>query len=214
MRLRAVLVDDHRLVRAGLRRLLEGHPRVEVVGEAGEGRAALSLLEELEPDLLVTDIGLPGLNGLDVAKQALAANPKLAVIVLSVHAEPAYVHRALELGVRGYVLKDGAPEELALAVDAIDRGGKYLSPSVASAVVDTLVGGGTIGTTPLDLLTDRQREILQLIAEGKSTKEIASTLFISIKTVESHRAQLAKKLDAKNVAELTRLAVRYGLIDA
>ena len=213
MTLRALLVDDHRLVRAGLRRLLEGHPDVEVIGEAGEGHEALRRLEGDDVDLLVTDIGLPGLNGLDVAKQALVARPGLAVIVLSVHAEPAYVHRALELGVRGYVLKDGAPEELALAVDAVRAGGKYLSPSVAGALVDTLVGGGGLGTTPLDLLTDRQREILQLIAEGASTKEIAAKLFISVKTVESHRAQLTKKLGAKNVAELTRLAVRYGLID-
>jgi len=211
--LRALLVDDHRLVRAGLRRLLEGHPDVEVIGEAGEGHEALRRLEADDVDLLVTDIGLPGLNGLDVAKQALVARPGLAVIVLSVHAEPAYVHRALELGVRGYVLKDGAPEELALAVDAVRAGGKYLSPSVAGALVDTLVGGGGLGTTPLDQLTDRQREILQLIAEGASTKEIAAKLFISVKTVESHRAQLTKKLGAKNVAELTRLAVRYGLID-
>ena len=210
--MRVLLADDHHLVRAGLRALLENQPGVEVVGEAGDGREALDMIERHRPDVALLDITMPGMNGLEVASRVDKASPRTRVVVLSMHAGEAYVAQALRVGVVGYLLKDAAAAELGLALDAVRRGEVYLSPAISRTVVDGFLKAGKPADDPLASLTSRQREILQLIAEGNSTKEIAASLDVSVKTVETHRAQLMDRLDIHDVAGLVRFAIRSGLI--
>jgi DNA-binding NarL/FixJ family response regulator len=210
--IRVLLADDHSLLRAGLRALLSGFEGVEVVGEAGDGREALQLLKQLAPDVLMTDIAMPGLNGLEAAARVAQDFPEIRVLILSMHATEEYVLRALRAGAAGYLLKEADPTELELALRAVARGETYLTPSVSKHVItDYLMRLGDQSTSA-DLLTPRQREILQLIAEGHSTKEIASLLHLSIKTVETHRAQLMERLDIRDVAGLVRYSIRIGLV--
>jgi DNA-binding NarL/FixJ family response regulator len=210
--MRVVIADDHSLFRAGLRALLSGFEGVEVVGEARDGREALALLKELNPDVLMTDIAMPGLNGLEAAGRVAQDFPDIRVLILSMHATEEYVLQALRAGAAGYLLKEADPSELELALRAVARGETYLTPSVSKHVIsDYLKRLGDQGT-PADLLTPRQREILQLIAEGHSTKEIAATLHLGVKTVETHRAQLMERLDIRDVAGLVRYAIRIGLV--
>ena len=208
-KLRIVVADDHTLMRSGLVGLLQGMSDVEVVGEAGDGREALRLAKELQPDIVVMDISMPELNGLDAAERVKQNSVKTKVIILSMHANEEYVAQALKAGASGYLLKDAATNELELAVKVVAQGQFYLSPSISRQVVDSYLHGGPTG---LDLLSPRQREILQLIAEGKSTREIAEILHLSVKTIESHRAQLMERLDIHDVAGLIRYALRKGLI--
>lgn len=210
--MRVLLADDHHLVRAGLRALLENQPGVEVVGEAGDGREALDMIERHRPDVALLDITMPGMNGLEVAARVDKASPRTRVVVLSMHAGEAYVAQALRVGVAGYLLKDAAAAELGLALEAVRRGEVYLSPAISRTVVDGFLKAGRPADDPLAGLTARQREILQLIAEGNSTKEIAASLDVSVKTVETHRAQLMDRLDIHDVAGLVRFAIRSGLI--
>ena len=212
-RTRVLLADDHTLVRAGLRALVESIAGAEVVGEAGDGREALELIGKLRPDVVLLDIGMPGMNGLEVARRAAEASPRTRLIILSMHAESSYVRQALQAGVAGYLLKGAAVSELPLALAAVMRGETYLTPRVSQAVVDGMLGGESAGPGPLEGLTDRQREILQLIAEGKSTKEIAGILDVSVKTVETHRARLMERLGIRDVAGLVRFAIRAGLVE-
>ena len=212
-RMRVFLADDHTLVRAGLRALVESIEGAEVVGEAGEGREALEMIGTIRPDVALLDIGMPGMNGLEVARRAAEASPRTRVIILSMHAEDSYVRQALRAGVAGYLLKGAAVSELPLALQSVMRGETYLTPRVSQVVVSEMLRDGPSEADPLQLLTDRQREILQLIAEGKSTKEIASVLDVSIKTVETHRARLMERLGIKDVAGLTRFAIKAGLIE-
>lgn len=208
---RALLVDDHALVRAGLRALIATLPGVEVVAEASDGQEALALVEQHRPHLVFLDLSLPGLNGLDVAARLKADRPKVKVLVVSMFSDEEYVLRALRSGVAGYLLKNAPFEELELAVRAVARGETYLSPAVSKRVVDAYVErvGGEPAASPL---TPRQREILQLVAEGHSTKEIAARLGVSVKTVESHRADLMERLDIHDLPGLVRYALRVGLI--
>jgi DNA-binding NarL/FixJ family response regulator len=209
---RIVLADDHSLVRAGLHALLEGLGEA-VVGEAGDGEEALKLIAELRPDAVFLDITMPGLNGFDVATRATQLSPNTRIVILSMHADPAYVAQALRAGVAGYLLKGASVGELRVALDAIAKGDTFLSPAISRQVVDGFLSGSEV-EDPLAGLTPRQREILKLIAEGRSTKEIAANLQVSVKTVETHRAQLMARLSIRDVAGLVRFAIRSGLITA
>ena len=210
--LRVLLADDHTLVRAGLRKLLEAITEVEVVGEAADGLALLALAEQLQPSLVLMDIAMPGLNGLEATARLVKARPDIRVIILSMHQSEEYVRQALRHGAVGYLLKDAAPVELSLAIRAVQRGETWLSPAVSRGVVTDYVQRLRGDDQPGALLTPRQREVLQLIAEGHSTKEIARRLDLSVKTVETHRTQLMKQLDIHEVAGLVRYAMRIGLI--
>jgi DNA-binding NarL/FixJ family response regulator len=208
-KLRILIADDHTLVRAGLVTLMARMQDMEVVGEAGDGREALKLVRDLQPDIALMDIAMPGLNGLEAAERIHNEAPKTRVIILSMHANEEYVAQALKAGASGCLLKDAATTELDMALKVVAQGQFYLSPSISRQVVDSYLHGGPTG---LDLLTPRQREILQLIAEGKSTREIAELLHLSVKTVETHRAQLMDRLDIHDVAGLVRYALNKGLI--
>ncbi|MCZ4312835.1 response regulator transcription factor [Comamonadaceae bacterium G21597-S1] len=209
---RVVLADDHTLVRAGLRKLLESLPEVAVVGEADDGLALLAMVQELQPELALLDIAMPGLNGLETAARLSRTAPGLRVLMLSMHQNEEYVRQALRNGAAGYMLKDAAPMELALAVRAVLRGEVYLSPSVSKGVVSDYVQRLRSEEPSGSGLTPRQTEVLQLIAEGHSSKEIARRLSLSVKTVETHRSQLMKQLDIHEVAGLVRFAMRNGLV--
>jgi len=209
---RLLLADDHTLFREGVRSLLSRIPDIAVVAETGDGREALELIERHRPDVALLDITMPGLNGLEVASRVTRVSPRTRVLILSMHANEAYVAQALRAGIAGYLLKDAAATELAAALNAVVRGETFLSPSISRQVVDGFLGRVQPEADPLAGLTSRQREILQLIAEGKSTKEIASALDIGIKTVETHRAKLMERLNIHDIAGLVRFAIRSGMI--
>lgn len=211
---RILLADDHALVRAGIRELVIKIPSAEVVGEASNGRQALEMVESLAPDLVLLDIGMKELNGLEVAHHINRDFPSVKSLMLSMHANEEYVLRALRSGASGYMLKDSATAELQIAIESIRSGKTYLSPSISRTVIDTYLNRTAVKgkTKTLDNLSPRQREVLQLIAEGRSTKEIAGDLNLSVKTVETHRAQLMERLDIYDVASLVRFAMRVGLI--
>lgn len=207
-----VIADNHTLVRAGLRSLVEDIDGVEVVGEAENGREALQLVETLNPQIVLMDIAMPEMNGLEATARIAREFPQVRVIILSMHANEEYVYQALRSGASGYLLKDSGTEELDLALRAIARGETYLCPAVSKYVVSDYVRRLGQDQNPLDQITPRQREILQLIAEGKSTKDIAGILYISTKTVETHRSQLMDRLDIHDIAGLVRYAIRIGLV--
>ncbi|UCF66163.1 MAG: response regulator transcription factor [Acidobacteriota bacterium] len=211
--MKVLLADDHHLVRAGIRVLLEKIGSVQIVAEAGDGREALELIDRHRPDVALLDITMPGLNGLEVAARTAKTCEKTRIIILSMHADEGYVAQALRAGVAGYLLKDAVATELGLALTAVARGETYLSPAISSKVVEGFLRAGEEKADPLSVLTARQREILQLIAEGRSTKQIAADLDVSVKTVETHRAQLMERLDIHDVAGLVRFAVRTGLVE-
>jgi DNA-binding NarL/FixJ family response regulator len=210
--IRILIADDHALVRAGFRSLLEKLDDCEVVAEAGDGREALRLIGQLQPDVVLMDVKMPGLNGLEATARISRDHPNVCVVILSMYTNEEYVIQALRAGAVGYLLKDAAPTELQLAVRAAVRGEVYLSPLISKRVLQDyiqLVGGGG---GMLDALTARQREVLQLIAEGRTMKEIALLLQISVKTAEAHRAQLMERLDIHDVTGLVRFAIRVGLV--
>ncbi len=211
-RIRMLLVDDHALVRAGLRALVENLPGIEVVAEAVDGQQALQAIKKHAPQVVLMDISMPGLNGLEATAAATRDYPDSRIIVLSAHSSEEYVGQALRAGAAGYLLKDAATVELELAIKAVARGETYLSPAVSKHVISSYVRrvGGEAGS--LELLTPRQRETLQLVAQGKTTKEIARLLHVSVKTIETHRAQLMERLDIHDVAGLVRFALRVGLV--
>jgi DNA-binding NarL/FixJ family response regulator len=211
---RVLLADDHTLVRAGLRKLLESIPDMEVVGEAGDGLELLELAERLQPQVVLMDIAMPRLNGLEATARIAKTWPHMRVLILSMHQNAEYVRQALRHGAAAYLLKDAAPLELEMALKAVLRGETYLSPSVSQGVMSDYVLRLRSEEQPADALTPRQREVLQLIAEGQSTKEIARRLDLSVKTVETHRTQLMKQLDIHEVASLVRYAIRAGLVSA
>jgi DNA-binding NarL/FixJ family response regulator len=210
--IRLLVADDHTLVRAGLRGLLEGLPGVEVVGEAEDGHEALRLAAQLRPDIVLLDIGMPGLNGLEVAGRLATQDSAVRVLILSMHTSEEYVLRALRAGCAGYLLKRSAVSELEVAIRAVARGEVYLSPAVSRQVVDAYVARTGGATDPLEALTPRQREVLQLVAEGQTSKEIANQLGLSFKTVDAHRAQIMERLGLQDLAGLVRFAVRVGLV--
>jgi len=209
---RVMLADDHALVRAGLRSLLEKMVAVEVIAEAGDGREAIELIQKHQPQVVLMDVAMPGLNGLEAVARVTKEFPTVKVIILSMHANEEYVLQALRAGASGYLLKDAAVAELELALQAVGRSETYLSPRISKPVIDSYLERLGNQRAPLDRLTPRQREIVQLIAEGKSTKEIAFLLKVSVKTVEAHRAQLMERLGIHEVAGLVRYAMRVGLV--
>ena len=210
--MRVLLADDHTLVRAGLRKLLESMPDIHVVGEAGDGLALLALAEQLQPHLVLMDIAMPGLNGLEATARLIKAMPGIRVMILSMHQNEEYVRRALRHGAVAYLLKDSAPMELELAITAVLRGETYLSPAVSKGVLDDYVHRLREDDQPSEHLSPRQREVLQLIAEGLSTKDIARRLDLSVKTVETHRTTLMRQLDVHEVTGLVRYALKLGLL--
>src|SRR5688572_15365897 len=209
--MRVVLVDDHRMMRDGLHALLE-RAGVEVVGEAGTGHEALTEVRRLRPDVVVMDIGMPELNGIDATKLMIAELRGLKVLALSINADRRYVIAMLEAGASGYLLKNSASDELLAALEAVTRGETYLSPAIAGSVVAQAIQGGS-ASRPSEQrqLSVREREVLQLVAEGKSSKEIGAILQIAVPTVETHRRQIMEKLSLRTVAELTKYAIREGL---
>lgn len=213
-RLRILLADDHVVMRTGLRALLERQPNLEVVGESENGRETIALAGSLKPDVVVMDIGMPVLNGIEATKTIVTENPATAVIILSMHADESYVMRALKAGARGYLLKDSAPGDLINAIQAVSQNKSFFSPKVsrilAEDYVRVLKQKGAVDS--YDLLTSREQEILQLLAEGKVNKEVATALNISPYTVETHRKHILEKLNLHNPAELILYAVRKGII--
>jgi DNA-binding NarL/FixJ family response regulator len=197
-----------------VRKLLQSFEGIQVVGEAADGHEALRLSGTERPDVLLMDIGMPGLNGVEAAARLTREGPRPRVVILSMHTGEDHVLRAIRAGAAGYLLKDASPAELEAAVRAVARGEIYLSPAISRYVVDDYVRRAGGDRSPLDRLTSRQREVLQLIAEGNTTKAIATRLVLSVKTVETHRAQLMERLEARDVATLVRLAIRVGLVES
>jgi two-component system response regulator NreC len=211
---RVLLADDHRLIRTGLRLVIEQHTSYAVVGEADDGRQAVSMANKLKPDVVVMDIGMPNLNGIEAARQISDAQPEIAIVMLSMHSDEGYVLRALNAGARAYLLKDSAEADLSRAIEAVTEGKSFFSPAVSKLLLDDymrkLKRAGVEDS--YDLLSPREREILQLVAEGSSSKEIANMLNLSVYTVETHRSNLMQKLNLRGIPELILYAVRKGLI--
>lgn len=212
--IRILLADDHTLVLAGIRALLREIEGVEIVAEASNGLEAVALAKAKSPNLVVMDISMKELNGIDAMAQILAERPATRVLILSMHTTEDFVRRALKAGASGYIVKDSAPLELRLAIEAVMRGEHYISSRVSRHLVSGIARGLEAAESSLETLSPRQRQILQMIAEGRSTKEIAFALELSVKTVESHRAALMERLGIRDVAGLTRYAVRQRLVSA
>jgi two-component system response regulator NreC len=208
--IRILLADDHALVRQGFRMILSTQPDMEIVGEAGNGREAVELADKLHPDVDVMDVTMPELNGIEATRRLVSSSPHTRVLALSMHKDSVYVREILRAGARGYLLKDSVDADLLAAVRAVAKGEGYLSPGVSDAV---LTDYRRHVTDPLDLLTSREREVLQMIAEGKTNKEIATSLNLSVYTIEAHRGRIMDKLNLHSTSELVRFALRSGLID-
>jgi DNA-binding NarL/FixJ family response regulator len=207
-----IIADDHKIIRDGLKSLISQYSDLTVVAEAGDGRHAVELVRELHPDVVIMDVNMPELNGIDATRQIVTESPDTHVIALSMHSDRRFVNAMLKAGAYGYLLKDCAFEEIIRAIKTVLNGQMYLSATITSQVVDDLITkkSGENEST-LSMLSDREREVLQLLAEGNSTKEIASTMNISVKTIESHRKNIMDKIDLRSVAELTKFAIREGL---
>jgi two-component system, NarL family, response regulator NreC len=212
--IRIVLADDHAVMRTGLRLVLERQSDFTVVGEASDGREAVALVQRETPDVLVMDIGMPNLNGIEAARQVAGAAPQVAVVILSMHSDESYVLRALKAGARGYLLKESAESDLIAAIRAVHAGKAFFSPAVSRMLVEDYVRQlqDREIEDSYELLTTREREILQLVAEGKSNKEVAAVLNLSLYTIETHRGNLMEKLGLHTVPELILYAVRKGVI--
>jgi DNA-binding NarL/FixJ family response regulator len=212
MSIRVLIADDHKIMLAGLRSLLEKQTDFEVVGEADNGRKAVQMAQEKTPDVVVMDVSMPDLNGIEATMQIIESLPKTRVVALSMHSDKRFVMGMLRAGASGYLLKDCASQELANAIVQVAGGKKYLSPEITGVVIDDfLLGGSAEEVAAASPLSPREREVLQLIAEGWSTKQIASHLYVSIKTIETHRRQIMRKLDLHAIADLTKYAIREGL---
>ncbi len=212
MAIRILLADDHQITRSGLRALLEQQPDMVVVGEADNGRLAVRMAAELKPDVIVMDINMPELNGMEASRQIRTELPHTKIIALSMHSDKRYVAGMLKAGVSGYLLKNCAFDELVAAINSVVRHQSYLSPAIADTVMKdyaSILEGAD--QSPASQLSSREREVLQLIAEGLSTRDISERIHVSVKTVETHRQQIMRKLNAKSVAELTKIALREGL---
>lgn len=214
MSIEILLAEDHTIVRKGLLSLLEAEPDMHVIGEAENGRETVEKVIELEPDIVVMDISMPKLNGLDATRHIKKQCPDIKILVLTMHSNEEYIFEILKAGASGYVLKKAAPTELITAIKAVYRGEIFLSPGVSKTVVQEYLTKAAKDKAPTSLLTEREREILQLIAEGHSNREIAQMLHISTKTVDTHRTHIIEKCDLHSTAELTRYAIRIGLVKA
>jgi len=212
MSIRIILADDHKITRQGLRSLIDENNDMEVIAEAENGRDAVELAKQLKPDVIIMDVSMPDLNGVEATRQIVQDNPQMKIIALSMHSDTLFVSEMLKSGASGYLLKDCAFEELEQAIRTVTESKAYLSPSISGIIVeDYLHRLSKAELSTAEVLTDREREVLQLIAEGQSTKQIALKLHISAKTVETHRRQIMNKLDMHTVAELTKYAIRKGL---
>lgn len=213
MSIRVLIADDHKIMLAGLRSILEKQTDFEVVGEADNGRKAVQMAQEKKPDVVVMDVSMPDLNGIEATKQIIESLPETRVIALSMHSDKRFVMGMLRAGASGYLLKDCASQELANAIVQVAGGKKYLSPEITGVVINDFLLGDSSEEVAIaaSQLSPREREVLQLIAEGWSTKQIASHLYVSIKTIETHRRQIMKKLDLHSIADLTKYAIREGL---
>ena len=212
MSIKIMVVDEHRILREGLSTLIAKQPDMEIIGEATDGREALELLAKLSPDLILMDVTMPNLNGIEATRKIKSKNPEIEIIALSLHSDRRYVLGMIDAGASGYLLKECAFEELVRAINTVMAKKKYLSPGISDILIEEYVKKTTQEKpTIYSKLTPREREILQLIAEGRNTKEIARYLFISVKTVETHRRHIKKKLKVQSVAELTKIAIREGL---
>jgi len=212
MSTRVLIADDHKIFREGLRALLEKQRGIEVVAEAKDGLEAVRFAQKLIPDVVIMDVAMPEKNGIEATRETLEVLPKIKVIALSMHSDRRFVLQMLKAGAVGYLLKDSAFEELAAAIQAVSSGQTYLSPKITDVVIkEYLHSQARSEVSVFTILTHREREVLQLLAEGKSTKEIAATLHLSVKTIETHRQQVMDKLDIHSVAELTKYAIREGL---
>jgi DNA-binding NarL/FixJ family response regulator len=207
-----VLVDDHQMMRDGLRLLLEKEPGLRIIGDADNGRAAIQMAKELSPNIVVMDVGLPGLNGIEATRQITAASPKTCVIALSMHSDKRYVIQMFRAGAKAYLLKNCASDELVKAIRAVQANQPFISQGIAQTLVEFVMRDNPATGTAYTDLTAREREVLQLLGEGMTSKEIAGELSISIKTVETYRRDIMAKLDLHSVAELTKYAIREGLI--
>jgi two-component system response regulator NreC len=214
-RRKIVIAEDHTILRAGLRALLSGQNGLEVIGEAGDGREAVRKIDTLQPDLLLIDLSMPKLNGIDAIREIKSRHPEIKIIVLTVHKSDEYIIAALKAGANGYMLKDASQNELLLAIDYVINGKTFLSPSISDKVVDAFLNTDKKDkpAAVLDNLTAREREILKLVAEGNTNKKIAEHLCISLKTVEKHRSNLMQKLDLRNTAALTAYAIAKKMVD-
>lgn len=212
MSTKVLIADDHKIVREGLRALIEKHETMEVVAEAQNGLEAVRLVRKLQPDVVIMDMGMPQMNGIEATREVTAHNPKIKVIALSMHSDKRFVLQMIKAGASGYLLKDSAFEELITAIRTVVSNQSYLSPKITDVVIKDYVQTLSKGdVSAFSVLTVREREVLQLLAEGRSTKEIAGSLNVSVKTVESHRQQVMDKLNIRSVAELTKYAIREGL---
>src|SRR5579862_2297375 len=208
--IRVLLADDHAMVRKGFRLILEAQTDMEIAGEAGNGREAVELAEKLHPDVVVMDVAMPELNGIEATRRLATSSPHTRVLALSMHKDSVYVREILRAGARGYLLKDSVAADLVSAIRAVASGEGYLSPAVSDAVLNDY---RRHVTNPIDLLSSREREVLQMLAEGKTNKEIATVLNLSVYTVDAHRGHIMEKLNLHSVNELVRFAVRNGLVD-
>ena len=212
MSIKVLLVDDHAIIREGLRSLLKTQPGLEVIADTDDGRKALDLVRELIPNVVVMDISMPRLNGIEATRQIIAEFPDVKVIALSIYSKRRFVADMLSAGATGYILKECLFDELVQAIKTVAAGGRYLSPRVNDVIIDDYVKRlSASADSPFEILKAREREVLQLLAEGKSTKQIALELHVSTKTIEANRRQIMEKLDIHSVAELTKYAVREGL---
>jgi DNA-binding NarL/FixJ family response regulator len=212
-KIRVLLADDHKLVRAGIRSLLERLPEMEVVAEASDGGEALQLVEKYDPQIVLMDLAMPELNGLEATRHLTTKFPKVRVIILSIYSDEEHVYQSLRAGAAGYLMKGAATEELEFAIRSVARGETYLSPPVSKPVIMEYIRRTNVGLSPREGLSPRQTQILKLIAEGQTTKQVALNLAISVKTVESHRSALMKRIGVRDVAGLVRYAVKVGLVD-
>lgn len=208
--IKILLADDHTIVRQGLKLILSSQPDLQVVGEAANGRETVDLAQQLKPDLVLLDVAMPEVNGIEATRRMMETNPRLRILVLSMHKEAVYVREILKAGARGYLLKDVIDTELLNAVRSVARGDGYISPAVSGALLSDYRQNVT---DPADLLTKREREVLQLIAAGKTNKEVATQLNLSVYTVDSHRGKIMEKLNLHNTGELVRFAIKNGLGD-
>jgi two-component system response regulator NreC len=205
-----LLADDHTIVRQGLKLIISSHAELQVIGEAANGREVLELAEKLKPDVILMDVAMPELNGIEATRRLHEVSPRTKVLVLSMHKEGVYVREILKAGARGYILKDAIDTELISAIQSVARGDGYISPAVSGTLLSDYRQNIT---NPLDLLSSREREVLQLIAEGKTNKEVATRLNLSVYTVDSHRGKIMEKLNLHSTGELVRFAVKQGLVD-
>ncbi len=213
--IRVLLAEDHTIVRKGLISLLKDEMSIEIIGEADDGREAIIKVEELMPDIVLMDISMPLLNGLDATRQIKKRFPEVRVLILTMHMDDAYILEVMQAGASGYIIKKAVPTELVAAIQAVYQGDIYLSPKVSKKIIQEYLKQTDAGKEKIEpKLTDREREVVQLIAEGNSNRKIGESLFISVKTVESHRAKIMEKHDLHSTADITRYAIRKGIVSS